>query len=125
MDGKRMYSLIEKMNFVRVSGTPEEEKVADILRAECASFGLKTEIDEFATQDGEVTRTFLEVLEPYRKTYEAKAYRRSASLEATAEMEYAEDALPVNLLDAKGKIIYINTPVGKKNYEQLIMGHGY
>ncbi len=120
MDGKRMYSLIEKMNFVRVSGTPEEEKVADILRAECASFGLKTEIDEFATQDGEVTRTFLEVLEPYRKTYEAKAYRRSASLEATAEMEYAEDALPVNLLDAKEKIIYINTPVGKKNYEQLI-----
>ena len=68
MDGKCMYSLIEKMNFVRVSGTPEEEKVADILRAECAAFGLKAEIDEFTTQDGEVTRTYLEVLEPYRKT---------------------------------------------------------
>ena len=120
MDGRRMYSLIEKMNFVRVSGTPEEKKAADILCAECASFGLEAKIDEFSTQDGEVKRTYLEVLEPYREIYEAKAYRRSASLEATADMEYAEDALPVNLLDVKGKIIFINTAVNKKNYEQLI-----
>ena len=120
MDENRMYSLIEKLNFVRVSGTPEEEKAARIIRDEAASFGFKTEIEEFKTQDGRVDLTELEVLEPYHKTYTAIAHRRSASVDGTFDAYYAEDALDVNLIGAQGKAIYINTPVNKKNFARLM-----
>ena len=120
MDGERMYSLIEKLNFVRVSGTEEEQKAAEIIKAECESFSLEAAIDPFATQDGEVIETVLEVTAPYRKQYAAKAYRRSACFEGEAEVLYAEDGLEVNLIGVKDKIILLNNPVGKKNYEQLL-----
>ena len=120
MDSKRMYELIEKLNFVRVSGTPEEERAAQIIQSECASFGLQADIEPFTTQDGEVSLTQLEVTEPYHKCYTAIAYRRSAEIDTQAEMEYAEDGLEVNLRTVKDKIILINLPVGKKNYETLL-----
>ena len=120
MDGSRMYSLIEKLNFVRVSGTEEEARAAQIIQSECAGFGLNAEIESFKTQDGFVSETVLEVLEPYRKDYVCEAYRRSANIDAIADMEYAEDGLEVNLLSVRDKIILINQPVGKKNYEALL-----
>lgn len=120
MDGKRMFSLIEKMNFVRVSGTPEEKKVAQILKDECASFGLNAEIEEFPTQDGCVSETYLEVLEPYNKVYKAEAFRRSGSCDLTADVKYCEDGLEVNLMNTKGKIILLNVGVGKDKYKSLI-----
>ncbi len=120
MDGNRIYSLVEKLNFVRVSGTPEEAKAAEIIRDEAASFGFKTEIETFTTQDGKVSETVLEVLEPYHKIYTAVAHRRSASVDGVFDAYYAEDALDVNLIGAKGKAIYINTPVNKKNYARLV-----
>lgn len=120
MDGNRMFGLIEKLNFVRVSGTPEEKKAAEIIRDEAASFGFKTEIEEFKTKDGKVSETVLEVLEPYHKVYTAIAHRRSACVDGTFDAYYAEDALDVNLIGASGKAIYINTPVNKKNYARLL-----
>ena len=120
MNGKRMYEFIEKLNFVRVSGTAEEERAAQIIKSECESFGLNARIEPFKTQDGKVTETLLEVTKPYQKCYEAKAYLRSACADIETDVEYAEDALEVNLLTVKGKIILINQPVGKKNYEALL-----
>ncbi len=120
MDGNRMYSLIEKLNFVRVSGTAEETRAAEIIKEECSSFGLEASIEPFTTQDGKVHETVLEILEPYQKSYPCEAYRRSACIDTIDDVEYAEDALEVNLQSVKGKIAIINVPVGKKNYEALI-----
>ncbi len=119
-DGKRMYSFIEKLNFVRVSGTPEEEKAAQIVKAECESFGLTAEIVPFTTKDGEIIDTYLEVTEPYDKVYGAVAYLRSACVDTEADVVYAEDGLEVNLTGVKGRFALLNQGVGKKNYEALL-----
>jgi len=120
MTDNRIFSLVEKLNFVRVSGTPEEKQAAEIIAAECASFGLDASIEEFDTQDGNVTRTVLEVTEPYHRVYTAVGHRRSASVDGEFDVVYAEDALDVNLADVRGKIILINTGVNKKNYERIL-----
>ena len=108
MDGKKMFSLIEKLNFVRVSGTPEEKKAADIVAEEVRALGLEPVEETFTTQDGLVSETYLEVTEPYNKVYKAQAYRRSGSCEVEAEIKYVEDALDVNLKDCGGKILLSN-----------------
>lgn len=120
MDGQRMFELIEKLNFVRVSGTPGEEEAARILLQECEALGLDACIDPFPEQDGEIAETALEVTKPYHKAYEASALRRSASALGEARVLYAEDALPANLVDAEGAILIINTAAGRKNYEALL-----
>ena len=120
MDGQRMFALIEKLNFVRVSGTPGEEEAARILLRECEALGLDACIDSFATRDGQVLETALEVTKPYHQVYEASALRRSASACGAAKVIYAEDALPANLVDAEGAILIINTAAGRKNYEALL-----
>ncbi len=120
MDGQRMFELIEKLNFVRVSGTPGEEEAARILLQECEALGLDACIDPFPEQDGEIAETALEVTKPYHKVYEASALRRSASALGEARVIYAEDALPANLVDAEGAILIINTAAGRKNYEALL-----
>ena len=120
MDGQRMFELIEKLNFVRVSGTPGEEEAARILLQECEALGLDACIDPFPEQDGEIAETALEVTKPYRKVYEASALRRSMSALGEARVLYAEDALPANLVDAEGAILIINTAAGRKNYEALL-----
>ena len=114
------FDIIEKLNFVRISGTPEEAEAARILIEECKAAGVEAQEETFPTKDGCVEETYLEVLEPYNKVYTAIAYRRSGCADAEAEMVYAEDALDVNLADVKGKIIYINTGVNKTNYEKLV-----
>ena len=120
MDGKKMFSLIEKLNFVRVSGTPEEKKAADIVAEEVRALGLEPVEETFTTQDGLVSETYLEVTEPYNKVYKAQAYRRSGSCEVEAEIKYVEDALDVNLKDCGGKILLSNVGVNKDKYGKLI-----
>ena len=88
MNGKRMYELLEKMNYVRVGGTEEEKKTAELLQAECASVGLEAKIEEFEIEDGELGECYFEVTEPYQKSYEMRAYKRCASVEAEAEIYY-------------------------------------
>ena len=120
MNGKRMYELLEKMNYVRVGGTEEEKKTAELLQAECASFGLEAKIEEFELEDGELGECYFEVTEPYQKSYEMRAYKRCASVEAEAEILYVEDALPANLRNAKDKILFINGGLGYDKYETFL-----
>ncbi len=120
MNGQRMYDFIKSFDFVRVSGTAEELRGAEMIQAECASFGFETQIESFPTEDGEVIETQLEVLEPYKKVYEARAFRRSACIDDTAEVKYAEDGLPVNLLGCEGKILLLNVNINRKKYEALM-----
>ena len=60
------------------------------------------------------------MLEPYKKVYEARAFRRSACIDDTAEVKYAEDGLPVNLLGCEGKILLLNVNINRKKYEALM-----
>src|SRR5699024_2829288 len=108
MNGQRMYDLVDKMAFVRLSGTEEEVRAAQILAGELKDMGLEPVIEPFEVRDGLVKRTVLQVVEPYQETLEALAYRGSASTPVEGEIYdflYVEEAVPANLLNAKGKFV--------------------
>lgn len=119
MDGERMLDLLRSMDYERVSGTEGEMRGLEVLKSTCESFGLKAELEEFAVPTGIVSQCALEVTEPYQKSYPVRAYLRCQSVNAEAEILYGEDALEVNLLEAKGKILLINGGINKDNYERL------
>ena len=106
-DESRAFALLDKIGFTRVAGSSEELKAAEILKAECESFGLSAVIEPFEIESAEVEATF-EILEPYRKSYTVRGYQCAESTAAdglTADFVYVENALPVDLLNVKGKIV--------------------
>ena len=109
-DENRAFALLDKIGFTRVAGSSEELKAAKILKAECESFGLSAVIEPFEIESAEVEATF-EILEPYRKSYTVRGYQCAESTAAdglTADFVYVENALPVDLLNVKGKIVLVN-----------------
>ncbi len=119
---KRGFEVIEKLAFVRVSGTPEEKRAADLLYEMAAQTGAQCEIDPFKVEDGIVHSATLEVLEPYYKKYEVTGYLRSQSTPAeglVADFEYVEGALEANLINAKGKVVLFNGPLKRPMYEAM------
>ena len=66
--------------------------------------------EPFEIESAEVEATF-EILEPYRKSYTVRGYQCAESTDAdglTADFVYVENALPVDLLNVKGKIVLVN-----------------
>ena len=109
-DENRAFALLDKIGFTRVAGSSEELKAAEILKAECESCGLSAVIEPFEIESAEVEATF-EILEPYRKSYTVRGYQCAESTAAdglTADFVYVENALPVDLLNVKGKIVLVN-----------------
>lgn len=122
LDAVRAFELLKKLAFTRMSGTPEELKAAEILAHEAETLGLEYEIEPFTVYDGEVERAELEVLAPYRKSYEVTGMRRSldtgdAGIEA--ELVYVENAMEANLIDVKGKIVLYNGYLRYESYERI------
>ncbi|MBR6525708.1 MAG: M20/M25/M40 family metallo-hydrolase [Clostridia bacterium] len=119
---KRGFELIKKMGFVRVSGTAEEKKAAQILCDEAASFGVKCDVETFEVEDAVMHRAELEVMEPYQKKYEVTGYLRSRSTPEDGlecDLVYVEDAMDANLVNVEGKIVLLNSRPRRDVYEKL------
>ena len=80
-DENRAFALLDKIGFTRVAGSSEELKAAEILKAECESFGLSAVVEPFEIESAEVEATF-EILEPYRKSYTVRGYQCAESTAA-------------------------------------------
>lgn len=121
-DENRAFALLDKIGFTRVAGSAEELKAAEILKAECESFGLSAVIEPFEIESAEVEATF-EILEPYRKSYTVRGYQCAESTDInglTADFVYAENALPVDLQNVKGKIVLVNGFLRVPLYRSLL-----
>ena len=124
IQGERAFALLKSLAYERLSGSEAEERAANALLEEAvAAGGENAHIEEFTVQDAEVSRTEFEVTAPYRKSYPAEAFLRSAATEGETGREYdflyGEDLLPANLLDAKGKAVLANGYLRYPGYEKL------
>ncbi len=111
ISGKRQWELLEKLGFTRTAGSPEEQKAAEILKAECEAIGVPAILQAFEVEDAEVTTATLEILEPYRQSYPVTGYKLAQNTfeeGLTAGFLYVEDADGVSLAEAKGKIVLVN-----------------
>ncbi|MEG1925171.1 MAG: M28 family peptidase [Ruthenibacterium sp.] len=111
ISGERAFALLQKIGYIRTSGTAEEMKTAEILKAEAESCGVAAVIEPFDVEDAEITAASLTVLAPYEKTYEVTAYKCAENTPAdglVADFYYAENLSDADLAAAKGKIVLVN-----------------
>ena len=93
--GKREMELLEKIGFTRIAGSPEEEKAAQILKAECDAIGVPAIIEPFEIEQGIVEEAVLEILEPFHQEYPVTGYQCAENTPEgglTAEFVYVETA---------------------------------
>ena len=109
-DENRAFELLNKIGFTRMGGTPEELKAAEMLKAECESFGVPAVIEPFDIQMATIEAEF-EILEPYQKKYTVRGYQCCENTPAeglVADFVYVQDGEPADLVNAKGKIVLVN-----------------
>ena len=107
----KQFELLKKIGFVRMGGTAEELKAAEMLKEEIEAMGLKSDIEPFEIEDYVQETAELEVLQPYNKKYTVRAYKFSANTPEEgieAPFYYAENMTDVDIANAKGKIILVN-----------------
>lgn len=120
---KREFELLNKIGFVRTSGTSEEKRAAEILLDEIKAIGVEGELEPFKVDHYEIKKAKFEVLEPYYMEYTVNGYGMSGSTPQEGfecEFEYVENADMVNLVNAKDKIVLINSGFNAKAYENMI-----
>ena len=123
ISGKREFELLEKMSFVRMGGTAEEMKAAEILMDEIRAIGLEPVLEDFEVEDADLVKGELEVLEPFNKKYTVTAYKLSESTPEeglVAPFYYAENLTAVDLEYAKGKIVLVNGYLNLDMFKKLL-----
>ena len=123
MNGKRAFELLKKIGFVRMGGTCEEKKAANILKEEVEKIGGEAKIEEFDVCGNEITEVKLEVLEPNYKEYKVTGFLNSGSTGKeglVGDFYYVSTESTVDLENAKGKIVLINGAMGRNLYKKLV-----
>ena len=123
MAQSRAYDLLKKISFERRGGTTEELDCIAILQSEIEALGVKSYTEEFDIDSSEIKDCRLEVLEPYYRNYNVTGYKMSGSTDPRGiegHFQYVEDGLPVNLYQAKGKIVLINNRFDVPTYKRLV-----
>ena len=121
--GKREMELLEKIGFTRIAGSAEEEKAAQILKAECDAMGVPAMIEPFEIEQGIVEEAKLEILEPFYQEYPVTGYQCAENTPEeglTAELVYVENGTDVDLADVRGKIVLVNGFMRVPLFKRLI-----
>ena len=122
MDKMRAWKLLEEMSFVRVAGSPEDLKTAELLKAECDKAGVPAVIEDFEIDVVEIAAATLEVLEPEYHAYPVIGIGKTASTPdegVIGGFQYIEDAYDANLSDVEGKIVLLQGRMTPEVTEKL------
>ncbi len=120
-DAQRAFDFLNSIGFVRMAGTPEEQKAAEMIRDDMLAAGIDAHIEEFAVQDVDVNTATLEVLEPYAASYTVTAYKGSGCADGLeADFVYVENATEADLVDVKGKIVLVNGFLRLPLYKKIV-----
>ncbi len=122
VDGNRQFALLEKIGFVRVSGSPEELKAANILMDEIKAMGLEPHLEPFEVSYGKVNVAKFAVTEPYQKEYTVTGYRLAGNTAKGGEeheLLYLEGYDDVMLQKAKGKFVIVNGRLTVDDYKKV------
>ena len=121
INGKRAYELLDRIGFIRTSGSDQEKEASQILMDEIQSLGIEAMREPFEVEDAIVHRAILKVCEPYEKSYEVTAWKCCPNAKLEGELYYAQDALtPVDLANMKGKIVLVNNYLRLPTYKKML-----
>ena len=108
MDKMRAWKLLEDISFVRIAGSEEELKAAQIIKAHCEEAGVPAVIEDFEVDVVTINTATLEVLEPEYKAYPVIGIGKTANTPeegVVGGFKYIENALDANLTDIEGKVV--------------------
>ena len=121
--GRNAYALLEKINYVRVTGTEAEHKAAQIIVDTLADMGHSPRMERFEIDACETHVARLKVVAPFEQEYEVAGYSFCGNTDPQglrAPFYYAEDANEIALSYAKGKIILLNSHVSTDQYKAIV-----
>ncbi len=121
MNKKQVRQILKDTDYVHVSGSPEELKAAEYLRAACEKLGAKAWLEAFPVEMAEVKAASLSLILPdgREKAVPCKGYKLCGSGEVEAPFVYLPDSDPASLKKAKGCIVLIDTGLGIFTYKDL------
>jgi aminopeptidase YwaD len=107
-DGDNAYRILESIAHERVAATPGERRAAETLAEHLRGYGLAPQLEEYRMWTYLDDEASVEVLRPYRKTYEAAAMGLTGSTPPEGlecGFKYIEDASSQHLSDVAGKAV--------------------
>ena len=109
--------ILKDTDFVHRSGTPEELKVAEYLKAACEKLGVEARIESFPV---EMTEGLTGSLSYQGIDIPAKGYRNCGTASIEAPFLYLPNTDPASLAAAKGKIVLLDSGVGYFTFQDLV-----
>lgn len=123
ISGKRMYDLLKKLNFERLSTYDGETKAASMIADEVRAAGAEPVIETFKAPHYEIKTAKLEVTSPFTKEYKVTGYGFSGNAAKDgieAGLKYIEGFDPIDLIDVKDKIVLFTGGINADSFEKLI-----
>lgn len=120
MNGQREWELLKKIGFVRMGGTEEEKKAAEILKEEVESIGFQAKLQPFEVAMHNCTKV---VLKTENRIIEATGYGHCANTDdngVSAGFYYMQDKSEIDIHQAQGKIVLVNGYMGFDLYKAII-----
>ena len=118
MTKEQMKQIFTDTDFVHCSGTEEETRVAEYLKACCEAMGVPAHLESFAVPMAEMRKT---VVTADGKEIPAKGFFGCGSGVAEGELYYMPGQDPVSIAGARDKIALLDTQgVGFFVYQDLI-----
>ena len=123
ISGDRMFSMLKKLGFVRLSTYEGEKRGAAIIADEVKSItGKDATIEPFMAPHYEIKKVKFEITAPFAETIEATGYGFSGNTAPEgleAEMVYMEGFDEIDLAKIRGKIAFFCGGIGYANFEKL------
>ncbi len=126
ISGDRQFCFVSQFNYIREAGTANEKKAAEtilaMLKSETSDVQIRTE--EFSFFAPKLKTSFFEVTAPYHKVYEACTFGFCANTSEDgleADFVYLENADDISMKQASGKIVMVNSYIGRTMLEKLKM----
>ena len=118
----RAWKLLEDMSFVRVAGSEEDIKCAQLLKDTCDAAGVPAVIEDFEVDVVNINTATLEVLEPEYHAYPVIGIGKTPNTPeegVVGGFKYIEDATDANLTDVEGKIVLMQGRAKPDLFEKL------
>lgn len=106
----RAWKLLEELSFVRVAGSEEDLKTANMLKAVCDDAGVPAVIEDFEIDVTSIPTATLEVLEPEYHAFPVIGIGNTQNTPdegVVGGFKYIEDGIDANLTDIEGKIVLL------------------
>ena len=117
MKKKAIREILNRTDFVRISGSAEEKEAAAYLQGLCEALGVSAQQESFEVDTAEIREA---VLTADGREIPCRGYRLCGSGSVEAPLCYLPNTDPASLMQAKGKIVLLDTGITYWVYQDLL-----